>query len=166
MLPGGWEMQGDSSFYQWQCVGLACWFPSQFPASSEGWAGDRQQPPPLLLTTNTLSSTPLCFVFQLTGQREGGGVQDHKHRRTHSPGVLPVSPLSVLLCFPFPSLFHCPQPLHDKGQLFQGDNSHSSLTTASRDNVLVMKNRSLSYIHISHVIEARNHSVESTLSEQ
>lgn len=41
---------------------------------SEQWrlsvAGDRQQPPTLLLRSAALSSTPLCFVFQLTGQRD------------------------------------------------------------------------------------------------
>lgn len=108
MLPGAWEMQGDSSFYQWQCVGLACWFPSQFPASSEGWAlqeTDSRLPP--LLTATALSSTPLCFVFQLTGQRERrqcAGSRAQADTFFWRPSSLSIPPLSIVLCLPFPFL--------------------------------------------------------------
>lgn len=112
MLPGGWEMQGDSSFYQWQCVGLACWFHSQFPASSEGcWRQTAATPPLLCLLTSTttaLSSTPLCFVFQLTGQRERrqcAGSQAKADTFFWRPSSLSIPVLSIVLCFLFPFPF-------------------------------------------------------------
>lgn len=67
-------------------------------------------PPPLLLhllATNTLSSTPLCFVFQLTGQRERrqcAGSQAQADTFSWRPSSLSIPPLSIVLCFPFPFL--------------------------------------------------------------
>lgn len=87
---------------------------------SEQWrlsvAGDRQQARPPLLTATALSSTPLCFVFQLTGQRERrqcAGSQAQADTFFWRPSSLSIPPLSIVLCLPFPflspSLLLCPR---------------------------------------------------------
>lgn len=117
-----------------------------------------------------LSSTPLCFVFQLSGQqrqRRAGSAALSDTFPWHPLSRHPTSLGSALLSFfsAFHHFFVSPRPVPDKGQLFHGDNLNSSLTTASGDRVWVMKNRSISCIHTSHVIEACNHSVASTCGE-
>lgn len=71
---------------------------------------------PPLLTATALSSTPLCFVFQLTGQRERrqcAGSQAQADTFFWRPSSLSIPPLSIVLCLPFPflspSLLLCPR---------------------------------------------------------
>lgn len=64
--------------------------------------------PPSSSTTTALSSTPLCFVFQLTGQRERrqcAGSQAQADTFFWRPSSLSIPVLSIVLCFPFPFLF-------------------------------------------------------------
>lgn len=70
----------------------------------------------LLLVLTTLSSTPLCFVFQLTGQRERrqcAGSQAQADTLFWRPSSLSIPLLSIVLCFPFfpsfPFLFLSPR---------------------------------------------------------
>lgn len=79
---------------------------------SEQWRlleTDSSYPPSSFTTTTTaLSSTPLCFVFQLTGQRERrqcAGSQAQADTFFWRPSSLSIPVLSIVLCFPFPFLF-------------------------------------------------------------
>lgn len=62
---------------------------------------------PPLLTATALSSTPLCFVFQLTGQRERrqcAGSRAQADTFFWRPSSLSIPPLTIVLCLPFPFL--------------------------------------------------------------
>lgn len=175
MLPEGWEMRGDSSFYQWQCVGLARWFPSQFPASSEGWVlaeTDSNSPTLLLLLHHLIDLALLCIPINWT-EREAAICRITGEGR-HILLAFSVSPslyyqYSTVDCYaplslPFPFFSLTPQLL-TRASCFRGIIHRfffKKKIKAPGDNVLLMKNRSYSYAHRSCVTEVRNHSVEST----
>lgn len=130
MLPGGWEMQGDSSFYQWQCVGLACWFPSQFPASSEGWAlqeTDSRLAPPPHRHRSLIDPALLCIPINWTEGEAAVCRITSAGRHILLASFQSLNPTTINSAVPSFSLpFPFPSPLSsacDKGQLFRGDNS-------------------------------------------
>lgn len=133
-------------------------------------AGDRQQLPPFLVTDTPIDPSLLCIPINRTEAEaavcRGSGAQSDTFL-WHLSSLHSTSLRSARRPFSsaFRHFFVCPLLVPDKGQLFHGDNSNSSLTTASGDRVLVMKNRSISCIHTSHVIEACNHSFVSMRAE-
>lgn len=135
-------------------------------------AGDRQRLPlPVLVTDTPIDPSLLCIPINWTEAEAAAAACGTRSSPTPSPGIPPVAvppPSAALfrrLSPPHPRYFLGPRLAPDKGQLFHGDNSHSSLTTASGDRVSVMKNRSISCAHTSRVIEACHRSDASTPGE-
>ena len=118
---------------------------------AECWQRDTKPP-----SSTALSSTSLCFVFQLTGQRERerqryAGSEAASFLASFQTPVPHYQYPSELLCFLLSPLFL--SSARDESQLFQGNTSQiHHLKTASRDSVGTVKNASVSYLHTSFVI--------------